>query len=140
MNKYTIAEIKELMAMGFTPEQIARMCEDAPAKGKGKKATGKAAPAKAELVEFKKHDGTVVMCTPKQAAAWSKWRDRDYKPLDEVKAEYEAKHAAYKPSAELIAALKAKPLMTRKEAKAYGFVGTKDEFKALKLAHKVYDK
>jgi hypothetical protein len=138
MSKYTITEIKELMAMGFTPEQIAHMCGDAP-KGKGKKPTG--AKAKPELVEFVKHDGTKVMCTPKQAEAWSKWRDRSNgKTLDEVKAEWEAKHKAFKPSNELVSALKAKPTMSRKEAVAYGFVGTKDELKALKVELKVYDK
>ncbi len=138
MSKYTITEIKELMAMGFTPEQIAHMCDDAPAR-KGKKPTG--AKAKPELVEFVKHDGTKVMCTPKQAEAWAKWRDRSNgKTLDEVKAEWEAKHKAFKPSKELIEALKANPVMTRKEAKAYGFIGTKDEFKALKVKHKVYSK
>ena len=107
-------------------------------KSKGKKPTGAKAP---ELVEFVKNDGTKVMVTPKQAEAWSKWRSHSSgKTLDEVKAEYEAKHKAYKPSDEFLKALKAKPTMTRKEAKAYGFVGTKDELKALKLAHKVYDK
>jgi hypothetical protein len=132
MSKYTITEIKELMSMGFTPEQIARMCEDTPVKGKGKKPTG--AKAKPELVEFVKHDGTKVMCTPKQAEAWNKWRSREYKPLDEVKAEWEAKHEAYKPSKKLIDAIKAdRASITHKVAKeAYGFVGTKQELKDLK--------
>lgn len=137
MSKYTITEIKELMNMGFTPEQIARMSEDTPVR-KGKKPTGKTAP---ELVEFVKKDGTVKMVSPKQAAVWEAARNRSNgKTLDEVKAEWEAKHKAYKPSKELIAALKANPIMTRKEAKAYGFIGTKDEFKALKIKHNVYAK
>ena len=137
MNKYTIEEIKELMHMGFTPEQIARMCEDAPAR-KSKKATGKAAP---ELVEFVKKDGSKKLVSAKQAAVWEAARNRSNgKTLDEVKAEYEAKHKAFKPSDELIAALKENPVMTRKEAAKLGFVGTKDELKALKLAHKVYAK
>lgn len=139
MSKYTINEIKELMAMGFTPAQIAHMSDDAPAR-KGKKPTGAKAQPKVEKVEFVKHDGTKVMCTPKQAAAWSKWRDREFKPLDEVKAEWDAKHKAFKPSKELIEALKANPCMTRKEAAKLGFVGTKDELKALKHKHKVYSK
>ena len=140
MSKYTITEIKELMAMGFTPAQIASMSADAPAPAKGKKPTGAKAQPKAEKVEFVKHDGTKVMCTPKQAAAWAKWRDREFKPLDEVKAEWDAKHKAFKPSKELIAALKANPVMTRKEAAKLGFVGTKDELKALKHELKVYAK
>lgn len=102
-----------------------------------RKGTGKPAP---EKVEFVKKDGTKVMVTPAQAAAWDKYRNREHKTLDEVKAEYEAKHKDFKPSDALIQALKAKPTMTRKEAMAFGFVGTKDELKALKLAHKVYSK
>ena len=120
-----LADIMAVMGMG---------------KAKGKAPKGKPAPAKAELVEFVKADGSKVMCTPKQAEAWDKWRSRDRKPLDEVKAEYEAKHKAFKPSNELVNALKAKPTMSRKEAVAYGFVGTKDELKALKVELKVYDK
>lgn len=156
MKNFMDTRVKELMAMGatFAEAHAAALAEWTAEKNKtreerdreyrerSRKGTGKAAPAK-ELVEFVKADGSKVMVTPAQAAAWSKWRDgapeRKAK-LDEVKAEYEAKHAAFKASDELIAALKAKPLMTRKEAKAYGFVGTKDEFKALKLEHKVYDK
>ena len=139
MNKYTIEEIKQLMSMGFTTEQIARMCADAPAH-KSKKATGKAAPAKAELVEFVKKNGEKKLVSAKQAAVWEAARNRQHKTLDEVKAEYEEKHKNFKPSDELIAALKANPVMTRKEAAKLGFIGTKDELKALKLAHKVYAK
>lgn len=136
MSKYTINEIKELMSMGFTPAQIASMNEDAPAR-KGKKPTGAKAP---ELVEFVKKDGTVKLVTPAQAAVWDAARNRQHKTLDEVKAEYDAKRKAFKPSKELIEALKANPIMTRKEAAKLGFVGTKDELKALKLKHKVYAK
>lgn len=121
----TVEELKDIMAvMGMS-------------KGT-RKGTGKPAP---EKVEFVKKDGTVKMVSPKQAAVWEAARSRSNgKTLDEVKAEYEAKHKAFKPSDELIRALKEKPTMTRNEAKAYGFVGTKDELKALKLAHKVYAK
>lgn len=135
--KYTIAEIKELMAMGFTTEQIAKMCADAPAKGKGKKPTGKPAPApaKAELVEFIKKNGEKKMVSPKQAAVWEAARNRSNgKTLDEVKAEWEAKHKAYKPSAEFIEAIKSnRASITLEVAKTkFGFVGTKKELKALK--------
>ena len=134
MSKYTINEIKELMAMGWTPEQITRMCEDARTPAKGKKPTGSKAQPKAEKVEFVKHDGTKVMCTPKQAAAWEKYRSREFKPLDEVKAEWEAKHKAYKPSKELKEAIKTNRASITLEVakKQYGFVGTKAELKALK--------
>lgn len=105
-------------------------------KAKGKAPKGKPAPArkKAELVEFVKHDGTKVMCTPKQAKAWEAYRNREYKPLDEVKAEWEAKHKAYKPSKELKEAIKSNRASITLEVakKQYGFVGTKAELKALK--------
>ena len=134
------ARIKELMAMGATfAEAHAAALNEAVAFGnKGKKPTGAKAP---ELVEFVKKDGTKKLVSAKQAAVWEAARNRSNgKTLDEVKAEYEAKHKAFKPSDELIAALKANPVMTRKEAAKLGFVGTKDELKALKLAHKVYAK
>ena len=101
---------------------------------KSKKATGAKAQPKAEKVEFVKHDGTKVMCTPKQAKAWEAYRNREFKPLDEVKAEWEAKHKAYKPSKELKEAIKAdRASITLAVAKEqYGFVGTKAELKALK--------
>ena len=134
MSKYTINEIKELMAMGFTPAQIARMSEDAPAP-KSKKATGAKAQPKVEKVEFVKKNGEVKLVSAKQAAVWEAARARSNgKTLDEVKAEWEAKHKAYKPSDALIEAIKAnRASITLAVAKAeYGFVGTKQELKALK--------
>ena len=104
--------------------------------GMGKsKGTGAKAQPKAEKVEFVKKDGTVKMVSPKQAAVWEAARNRSNgKTLDEVKAEWNAKHEAYKPSNELIEAIKRdRASITRKIAKEkYGFVGTKDELKALK--------
>lgn len=145
MNTNTMdARIKELMAIGATfAEAHKAALDEALAFSKGKKPTGKPAPApaKAELVEFVKKDGTVKMVSPKQAAVWEAARNRSNgKTLDEVKAEWEAKHKAFKPSKELIEALKANPVMTRKEAAKLGFVGTKDELKALKHELKVYAK
>ena len=81
----------------------------------------------AKLVEFTKADGTVVMCTPAQAKAWDKYRNRAHKSLDEVKAlkpEISAKGRAY---------VKANPGCTRKEAAANGCKNiTKEGLKALK--------
>lgn len=131
MRKYTINEIKELMSMGFTPEQIARMSADTPApKGKGKKPTGAKAQPKVEKVEYKKANGEVVMCTPAQAAHWDAWKaNRSTKTLDEVKAEFEA----YVPTPEHIAYMKANPNGTAKEYRANGIkVGRGDALKALK--------
>ena len=133
--------IKELMAMGatFAEAHAAALSEAVAFGNKTKTGTGAKAP---ELVEFVKKDGTRKMVSAKQAAVWEAARSRSEgrKSLDEVKAEWDAKHKAFKPSKELIAALKAHPTMTRKEAAKLGFVGTKDELKALKLAHKVYNK
>ena len=143
MAKYTINEIKELIAMGFTPAQIAQMSAEnnAPAKKTAKTPTGKKAPEAKELVEFTKADGTKVMCTPKQAQAWEAYRNRSNgKTLDEVKAEYAEARKNFVPSDALKDALKAKPTMTRKEAAELGFIGTKDELKALKLELNVYGK
>lgn len=144
MNTNTMdARIKELMALGatFTEAHTAALDEWKAMNGKGKKPCGKPAPAKAELVEFVKADGTKKLVSPKQAEAWNKWKSHSNgKTLDEVKAEWEAKHKAFKPSKELIEALKANPVMTRKEAAKLGFVGTKDELKALKHELKVYAK
>lgn len=92
------------------------------AKGKGK----------AKLVEFTKTDGSVVKCTEAQAKAWDDYRNRSRKSLDEVKAEFNKARDAYKPSQALVKALKANPTMTRKEAKAYGFVGTSNDLWNLK--------
>lgn len=126
------ARIKELMALGATfPEaHAAALAEwtaaNAPAKAP-RKGTGKPAPAEAELVDFVKADGTVVKATAKQAAAWSKWRDREHMSLDEVKAlkpEITEAGRAY---------VKAHPGCTRKEAAANGCKNiSKDALKALK--------
>lgn len=112
---------------------IAQAVAQALAQEKPKKSTGKAQP-KAEKVAFTKHDGSVIYGTPKQVAAWTKWQNREFKPLDEVKAEYEAKRSAYKPSKALKDAIKSnRAAITRKVAvEQYGFVGTKDDLKALK--------
>ena len=117
----TVEELKDIMTvMGM---------------GKSKGTGAKAPQPKAEKVEFIKKDGTKKMVSPKQAAVWEAARNRSNgKTLDEVKAEWNAKHEAYKPSAELIEAIKHdRASITRKVAKEkYGFVGTKDELKALK--------
>ena len=106
-------------------------------KALGKKPTpsqrGNAQP-KAELVNFTKKDGTVVQCTQAQADAWEAYRSRSHKSFDKVKAEFTKARVAYKPSQALIKAIKAdRASITRKVAKEkYGFVGTKDDLKALK--------
>lgn len=102
---------------------------------KGGKGKGKAK----ELVEFTKHDGTVVMVSPKQAEAWTKYRD-GYKSPEERKAQKEANLAkweadckSYKPSKALVDAIKAdRTKVTFKVAKDMGFKGTKETLKALK--------
>lgn len=86
---------------------------------------------------FTKHDGTVVMTTKAQADAWAKHRDgyadRMAKKESTLK-DWEAKKAEYKPSKAFLDAIKAnRAAITHKIAKEqYGFVGTKDDLKALK--------
>lgn len=138
MNTNIINRIKEVaqeyMSMGVSADKAFELAteavklEAAPAKP-ARKGTGKAAPAPAkELVDFVKADGTKVKCTPAQAAAWTKWRDREHMSLDEVKAlkpEITEAGRAY---------VKAHPLCTRKEAAANGCKNiTKDGLKALKV-------
>jgi uncharacterized lipoprotein YehR (DUF1307 family) len=73
-------------------------------------------------------DGSKVKCTPAQAKAWSKWRDREHMSLDEVKA---LKPEITDAGREYV---KAHPLCTRKEAAANGCKNiTKEGLKALKV-------
>ncbi len=86
---------------------------------------------------FTKHDGTVVMTTKAQADAWAKHRDGYTDRVATKEAtlkEWEAKRAEYKPSKALLDAIKAnRASITHKIAKEqFGFVGTKDDLKALK--------
>lgn len=103
----------------------------------GKKSAKKSAPKKPELIEFRKSDGTVVKVTAKQAAAWTKWRDGagDRKDqFERMKADWADARKGYKPSKALVDAIKAnRAAITHKVAKeAYGFIGTKQDLKALK--------
>ena len=116
----------------FTQEQVQEMIAQAVAQAlatqPSKSASGKGkVKDEKKLVEFKKHDGTTVMCTPAQAKAWEAYRDRAHMSLDEVKAlkpQISAKGKAY---------VKAHPNCTRKEAAANGCKNiTKDGLKALK--------
>ena len=117
----TNAELEALIA-GAVAQALAQAPKQSASKGKGK----------AKLVEFTKADGSVVKCTEAQAKAWEAYRNRSRKSLDEVKAEFNKARDAYKPSQALVQALKANPTMTRKEAKAYGFVGTSNDLWNLK--------
>lgn len=128
----TVAQ--EYMSMGVSADKAFELAtqaialEQAPAKA-AKKGTGKAAPQpKAEKVEFTKANGETVLVSPKQAAAWTKWREGGSgKTLDEVKElkpEITEAGRAY---------VKAHPGCTRKEAAANGCKNiTKDGLKALK--------
>ena len=113
---------------------VAQALAQAPSKsasGKGKAKNEK------ELVEFKKHDGTTVMCTKAQAAAWEKYRDGYTDRVASKEAnlkKFESDRKAYKPSKALVDAIKKdRASVTRKVAvEKYGFVGTRDDLKALK--------
>ena len=126
-------ELQTLIA-GAVAQALAQTesAKHVPSSAKQKKTTnGK---GKAKLVEFTKADGSVVKCTEAQAKAWEAYRSRSHKSLDEVKAEFTKARDAYKPSKALVDAIKAnRAAVTRKVAKdQYGFVGTKDDLKALK--------
>lgn len=122
----------------FTQEQldavIANAVKQALAAQPTTASTGK---GKAKNVPFTKHDGTVIMGTQAQVDAWKKsqegYADRIAKRDANLQA-FETKREAYKPSKALKDAIKAdRASITRKVAKEkYGFVGTKEDLKALK--------
>lgn len=122
----TQEELQALIAGAVAQALASQAPTQSASKGKGK--------GKAKLVEFTKADGSVVKCTEAQAKAWEAYRSRSHKSFDEVKAEFTKAREVYKPSQALIKAIKAdRASITRKVAKEkYGFVGTKDDLKALK--------
>lgn len=129
----TQEDLKALIA-GAVAQALAQTesAKQVPSSAKQKKTThGKGL---SKLVEFTKADGTTVQCTEAQAKAWEAYRSRSHKSLDEVKAEFTKAREAYKPSQALVKAIKAdRAAITRKVAKEqYGFVGTKEDLKALK--------
>jgi hypothetical protein len=94
---------------------------------------------KVEKVEYTKADGTKVMATPSQVAAWDAWkanagtRKENSEKFEQMKADWADKRDAYKPSKALIKAIKAnRAAVTHAEAKKLGFVGTKQDLQALK--------
>ena len=126
----TQEELQALIAGAVAQALASQAPTQSASEGEGeRKRKGK---GKAKLVEFTKTDGSVVKCTEAQAKAWEDYRNRSRKSLDEVKAEFNKARDAYKPSQALVKALKANPTMTRKEAKAYGFVGTSNDLWNLK--------
>lgn len=131
----TKKEMQEMMAqmqaqMQAQAELIDKLTAQASAQTSARKGSPK-------LVDFVKADGTVVKCTAAQAAAWGKFRDASGErkaAFEEMKAGWATKREAYKPSKALVDAIKKdRASITRKIAKEqYGFVGTKDDLKALK--------
>lgn len=101
-----------------------------------KRGQGNSQPTVEKTVAYKKADGTTVMCTPEQAKAWDKFKANSSvrkESFEQMKATWNAKREAYKPSEKLIKAIKTdRASITHKVAKTYGFVGTKDDLKALK--------
>lgn len=78
---YTVKEIKELMDMGFSKDEILAMCKGTQG---APKHTGKAK-VSAEKVEYTKDDGTTTWGTPAQIKAWDAFKSRKRMSLDEVK-------------------------------------------------------
>lgn len=129
--KFTFTEVE---LNGIIAQAVAQALASAPSKSA--KGTVRAK-GKAKTATFIKHDGTKVACTPAQAKAWEAYRDgyTDRKASKEENlAKFEADRKGYKPSKALKDAIKAdRASITRKVAKEkYGFVGTKDDLKALK--------
>lgn len=123
-NTFTEAQVQELIARAVA-EALASTKKPTTSKGKAKTAT------------FTKHDGTKVACTEAQAKAWEAYRDGYTNRVASKEAnlaKFEADRKAYKPSKALKDAIKAdRASITRKvAAEKYGFVGTKDDLKALK--------
>lgn len=137
MARMTNAQMMEMIAMMQAQmQEQAKLIAELQADKVGKKSTRKNAP-KPELVDFVKADGTTRKCTRKQADAWTKWRDGSddrKEAFESMKAGWADKKAAYKPSKELVDAIKAnRAAITRKVAKEeYGFIGSKEDLKALK--------
>lgn len=104
---------------------------------RGHKDEGTGAKAPVEKIPYKKANGDIVMCTPKQVAHFEELKanaSERKERFEKVKAEWNAAHDAYTPSEELIKAIKANRAgITKAIAKEkYGFVGTKQELAALK--------
>ena len=90
-----------------------------------------------KTVKFTRTDGTVRNVSEGQARAWEKFRanaPERKERFEQMKADWDAKRKAFEPSKELIEAIKAnRASITRKIAKErFGFVGTKEDLKALK--------
>ena len=123
--------------LSFTQEELNAIIAGAVAQALAQKPTKSAGKGKgkAKLVEFTKHDGTKVMTTEKQAAAWAKYRDGyvDRGTKEENLAKWKVAREAYKPTKALKDAIKKdRTKVTLEVAKSMGFVGTKLDLKALK--------
>lgn len=100
---------------------------------------GNTQPTVEKTVKYTKADGTTVMCTPAQAKAWDAWkanadtRKDNQAKFEQMKADWSNARDAYKPSKALIKAIKSdRASVTLAVAKTHGFVGTKNDLKALK--------
>ena len=127
----------------LTQEQLQAMIAQAVAQalsGGQTKSAPKAkakAQTKSDKVPFTKHDGTVIYGTQKQVDAWTAYANRTFLTPEERAQrleQWQTKREGYKPSKALKNAIKAnRAAITRKVAvEQYGFVGTKDDLKALK--------
>ena len=132
-NTFTQAQVQEMIQQAVAAALQAQVSTTKSSAGKGRKAPS----TKSKKVPFTKHDGTVIYGTQKQVDAWTAYANRTYVSPEEREArfaDYAKKAKAYKPSKALKDAIKAnRAAITRKVAvEQYGFVGTKDDLKALK--------
>ena len=120
--------------------ELARQMGLVPAQTPAPAGRGEAQPkAEVEKVPYTKRSGKVIYGTPKQVAHWeAQQRANDDKAeanaqaWEQKKTDWANARAAYAPTQALIDAIKAKPTMTRDEAKALGFVGTSKDLWNLK--------
>lgn len=102
----------------------------------GRKVAAPKAPKKPELVAFTTKNGEVKYVSQAQADAWNAWRSHALSEAEweAKKTQWAADRKAYKPSEALIEAIKRdRAAVTRKVAvEKYGFVGTKEDLRALK--------
>mgnify|MGYP003331420807 CR=1 FL=1 len=129
--QYTVEEIKELVNLGFTVEQITQMS--------AKSSKSKSAPlSDAEHVargDIKSKNGNWRTVAQQANDAKLKEHAAERKEaFDKMCKEWEKSRKKYKPSHELIDAIKTNRCsITHKVAKEqYGFVGTKKDLLALK--------
>lgn len=134
MSKVTFTQEQQAQINAMIAEAVSKAVTDA-------LAGAKKPPKKKDSIFMKYNTATgkrdiAVECTEAQKKAWERssenYEERKAKGSQKLE-EFEAKRAEYKPTKKFKDALKKKPSMSRKEAAELGFVGTREDLKALKV-------